>query len=170
MAPKGKEKMTPQQKVESVPPVVEKPVEIIEALSTKNLKPKQPWLNLDTFEDEEVTLEYKEYGLNSKASSKAQYEALDSMVQPESEKAKAYLIFINKREYANAKAKVLASGNYMTPQLKSTITGFMQLVEAYSTLKGSECFDRWLAGYKAKKQSAITFLERARATEELSDL
>lgn len=145
----------------------------IELLLAQELKPKQSVIDLKTGGEVDLQLTYKKYTVNSKADKKAVLAQLEKMVSPEDQKISAYVDFLNRKEYADAKNAALETGDYMSSQLRSTLTGMMQNLPAFSDTSAKECYERWMAGFKAGKDSAKKLLDRARAAiegSEFSDL
>lgn len=142
----------------------------VQALLVTDLKQSQTVLNLDTLDDGSITLVYKKFDRNEKAPITAQLAAAMKLVGSDEKRVEALLKYATSEEYQNAKTKSLAAGNFLTTQLKSRIVGIMQTLPQFDDVKAADCYARWLAGYKAKKESAIKLLDRAKASEEFADL
>jgi len=139
------------------------------------LKQKQTVLDLDSGTDAEILLIYKKFTANDKAPVTVQLAAAAKLVSPDEKRVEALCAYATSQAYRVAKEGALSKGNYLSAQLRSKIVGIMQNLDAFSELSAKECFERWLSGYKDKanvkrQASAAKLLERAKATEEFSDL
>lgn len=144
----------------------EKELHLIET----ELKQKQSFLNLQTNEEEDVVVVTKKYSVPTGMATEVAIKEAENLVKPASKRLAALLKFAESESYQESKAAALAKGEYLTPQVKSKIVGIMQTLDAFAEVGARDCFARWFAGYKEKKPSAMKLLERARATEEFSDL
>ena len=144
------------------------------AIEATELKQKQTVINLDTQEETEISLVYSKFSPNPKLPVAAQLAEIAKMVTPDSERILALCAYASSQAYQIAKARELAKGNYLTSQIRSAITGLMGNMVAYAENSAKDNFGRWLAGYKAKKASAVKLLDLAKASisekSEMGDL
>lgn len=92
-----------------------------------------------------------------------------SLVGSAKDQAVALLAYATSQSYQDGKVKAMASGNYLTSGLKAQIVQVMRGNQAFVDLSAKECFDRWTAGYIAKKPGAAKVLETAKALGENLD-
>lgn len=155
-------------------PKAETPAQAAADLYTiQDLKQKQTVLNLDTNDDTEIVVITKKIVWKDGVSVADKMAALQSLVAPEEKQVTALAKFFESDSYQTSKEAALSAGNYLSSQLKSQITGIMGNLPAFADNSAKDNFERWLAGYKAKKASAITLLERAKAAlagSEFADL
>lgn len=133
----------------------------------KDMKPKQKVLNLDTMEDSEIQLFYKEYSINTDAPIQETLKAALKLVQPAEKQAAALCRYASQEAYKSAKEAALAKGNYMSSALKSALTDIMARVTAYADNKAADNFAYWAEAYKDKanperQAKAKKLLERAK--------
>jgi hypothetical protein len=141
------------------------------AIVESDVKQPQTVLDLDNNEDAKITVIYKKYVANDKVPVKDQLAAALKLVSPEAEVVKALLAYAQSKSYQDGKNAALTKGNYLTQQLRSTIVGLMQNTPNFAETGAKECFERWMAGYKAKKPAALRLLQDAQNVNEVySDL
>ena len=147
---------------------VQKPIESVE------LKQTQKVINLDTQEEQDITLVYSKFSPNPATAIALQLAEIGKLVTPDSERVLALCNYASSQAYQVAKAKELAKGNFLTAAIRSAITGLMGNMVAYAENSAKDNFGRWLAGYKAKKVSAVKLLDLAKASisekSEMGDL
>lgn len=133
---------------------------------------KQPIsvLNLDTNEDEKLTLILKTYSVNNELPVEQQLKAIQQHVQPATEQVKALVKYAESKSYQDAKNAAMSKGNYLTQGLRTGIVTILSTYPAFADESSKVIFDRWLAGYKAKKPSAITVLEQAKAAQAATEV
>lgn len=141
-------------------------------LKITDLKPQQPVLNLDTNEDVKITVESKRYELPKYDSkihgTKEQFvaaamKAAQVLVHPVEKQIDALLYRATQESYQAGKAAALATGNYLTQDLRTNIAVIMQANVAYADLKASDCVVKWREGHKAGKAGAAKILAMAQA-------
>jgi len=152
--------------------VVENEVPTVALYKLVETKQKQNVLNLDTNDDSEIAVITKkivwlpfvsEDGKVSTESTTAQkMAALETLISPEEKKVIALERFYTSETYNESKAAALASGNFLTQQLRSAIVGLMQQNANFSELSAKDCFDRWSKGYKDGKAGPKQYLEQAK--------
>lgn len=135
----------------------------------KEMKPKQKVLNLDTMEDSEIQLFYKEFSPNPEAPLAEVIKHAQKLVQPGEKQAKALCEFASREAYRQAKEKALATGNYMSSALRSALTNLMGALEKFADSKAGDNFQYWQECYKDKSKperqaSAKKLLDRAKLT------
>lgn len=162
----------------------EKTEKKVELIKSTTLKPKQKFVNLDSGVEEEIIVESERYELVPFSGEVAKhfngdknaywheaFKQVSAMVSPVSEQVEAFLKYATSSSYQDGKKTALSGGNFLSPELKSKISSYMGNLTAFSELKASERFDKWLAGYKDKKPGAMKILEACTASEDVfSDL
>lgn len=133
----------------------------------KDMKPKQKVLNLDTMEDSEIQLFYKEYSINTDAPIAEVLKAAQKLVQPAEKHAKALVEFASREAYKLAKEKALSVGNYMSTALRGALTDIMSRITQFADNKAADNFAYWAEAYKDKanperQAKAKKLLERAK--------
>jgi hypothetical protein len=145
-------------------------VEISKTLTVTLVKQTQKCLNLDTQEDADITVVTKKYGVPLGMEPSTALKLASGLFANQQALIAALLKRAEQISYQESKDAALASGNFLSSQLKSKIVGIMSSSDSFAEVSAKECFARWLAGYKDGKKSAVTLLERAKASEEFSDL
>lgn len=145
----------------------------VPVIGTQKMKQVQKVMDLDTGnEGAEITLEYvkytvptyteKEFGGTEAEFEQAILEAASNLVQPVSAQILALTNKATQDEYQNAKATALATGNFLSTDLKGRIVQVMRGNQAYQERTAKECFDLWKAGFMAKKPGAVKVLDIAK--------
>lgn len=156
----------------------------VELVKSTTLKPKQKFVNLDSGVEEEIVVESERFELVPFSGDVAKhfngdknaywheaFKQVSAMVSPISEQCEAFIKYATSQSYQEGKKTALSGGNFLSPELKSKISSYMGNLTAFSELKASERFDKWLAGYKEKKPGAMKILEACTASEDVfSDL
>lgn len=186
---KGKTEMTPTENVTQTKPF---------ALKVTELKPKQNVLDLETNEDAAIEVKSVRYeapvfqtgktpestGWTCTIDGKPQfvpgtaeefeqalYNAAEALIQPRSKQIEAFLYRATQESYQAGKAAALAAGNYLTQDLRKRIVSIMSMMNAYAEVSASDCYKRWLSGYKEGKPGALKLLKMAQdQTDEVDDL
>lgn len=137
------------------------------------LKPKQKVLNTDTGETVDIEIvqtkytapsyNEKEYGGTPELFEAAVYEAARSLMPNKAAELQAFLTAATSASYQSGKLAAMAAGPYLGPDLKAKIVQVMKGNQAFADITASECFDRWLAGFKAKKSGAFDVLTKAKS-------
>lgn len=144
------------------------------------LKQKQKVMDLETGnEGAEIELVYPKYLApeydatkfpgTAEEFEKAVLENAMALVSPISEQIKSFLNYATSAGYQTAKTAALATGNYLSSDLKARIIQVMRGNQAFAELPAKECYDRWKAGFMAKKVGAFKVLETAKALGDFGD-
>jgi hypothetical protein len=136
-------------------------------ITSKELKPKQEILDLASMANTNIQLFYKEFSVNPDAPQELVLAAVADLVSPDSERVKAFVRYANAQQYQEAKKKALAGGDYMSPQLRSALTGIMAGIEAFADRTAADNFTYWQEAYKdtanaVRQGKARKLLDRAR--------
>lgn len=91
------------------------------------------------------------------------------LIQPVSAQIAAFLNAATSASYQAGKTAALATGNYLTAELKARIIQVMRGNQAFVELSAKDCFERWKAGFMAKKTGAFKVLETAKALGDFGD-
>ena len=138
------------------------------------LKQKQSFLNLDSGEDDEITVTTKKYTVPDGMDVAAAMKQAQTLVQPVERQLAALLKFAESESYQESKNSALTKGNYLTSGIKSKLVQILQTSDTFANMKAKDVFERWYTGYKSadvkKKAAANKVLDRARASEEYDDL
>jgi|SRR5712671_6828058 len=97
-------------------------------------------------------------------------ESAAALVQPVGEQIKAFLNKATSDSYQAAKTAALAKGNFLTTDLKARIIMVMRGNQNFADNSAKECFDKWKAGFMAKKAGATKVLDTAKALGDFDDL
>lgn len=89
--------------------------------------------------------------------------AAQALVQPVAAQIEALVFRATQDSYQAGKAAVLATGDYLTAELKAKIIQIMRGNAAFNDKSAKECFDLWKVGFMAKKTGALKILENARS-------
>lgn len=111
----------------------------------------------------------KEYGGTEAEFEAALFKAATELVQPVSKQIESFLYRATQDSYQAGKTEALAAGNFLTSDLKGRIVQVMRGNQAFVDLTAKECFERWKAGYAAKKAGATKVLETAKALGDFGD-
>lgn len=139
-------------------------------LKVTDLKPKQKVLNLETNEDAEIEVISQRFELpkydaavhGTRADfARSAMLAASALVQPVEQQIDALLYRATQNSYQAGKATALASGNFLTQDLRTNIVQIMKGNNAYADFSASECFNKWKAGFAEKKPGAIKVLTMA---------
>lgn len=132
---------------------------------------KQPVtvVNLDTGEEDKVTIVYKRYTVKEPITGDHLKAAQELVNTPEAQTA-ALVAYASSQSYQDGKKLTFSKGNYLTPELKRTIVGIMQATPTFADLSAKDCFDRWSKGYTEKKAGALKLLAQAQTADEFADL
>lgn len=134
-------------------------------------KQKQNVLNLDSGKDEAIEVLQCTYivpdfnadlHIDLEKYNAAKLAAASSLVQPVEKQADALLKFAANEVYAVSKRTALASGNYMTQELKTQLVKMLRMRPAFADDSAKEIFDRWEAGFAKQNPNAIKYLNDAR--------
>jgi hypothetical protein len=156
----------------------------VELIKSTTLKPKQKFVDLDSGEEKEIVVESERYELvpfsgdvakhfsgDKNAYYHEAFKQASQMVQPVTEQVEAFIKYATSASYQDGKKAALSGGNFLSPELKSKISAYMGNLTAFSELKASERFDKWLSGYKEKKPGAMKILDAVSQSEDVfSDL
>lgn len=91
------------------------------------------------------------------------FEAARSLIEPVADQIQAFLIKATSDSYQAGKAAALAGGDYVTSDLKAKIVQVMRGNQNFTDISAKDCFERWKAGYLAKKPGATKVLDTAKA-------
>lgn len=97
------------------------------------------------------------------------FETARSLVQPVAAQIQAFLIKATSDSYQAGKATALAGGDYVTSELKAKIVQVMRGNQNFVDISAKDCFERWKAGYLAKKPGATKVLDTAKALGDFGD-
>lgn len=134
-------------------------------------KQKQDILNLDSGKDEEIVVQQCNFivpefnadiHISQEQYNTVKLAAAQSLVQPVEKQADALLKFAANEVYANSKRDALAAGNYMSQELRSTLTKMLKQRPTFNEMNASEIFKRWVAGFSAGAERAKKYLEDAK--------
>lgn len=172
-----------QQKVEEVKPKMAPTEMTVKPSITISTVPiKQSVLNLETGSEEKIEFKQQRFVLRDydpkvDGDSKVVYlenalGKLQEMVQPPSEQIEALCAYLTSQSYQSGKKSALATGKYLTQEIRSRITTYMKGLAQFEKLSASEAFEKWSAGYAAQKPGALKILDAVTAqdTEDFSDL
>lgn len=138
--------MTPQENTITAKP----------AILTQSLKQSQKVLDLSTG-DEDATIsvlqtKYFAPAYDAKYGTEAEFEealflAAAELIQPKSKQIEALLYRATQDSYQAGKIAAMATGNYLTSDLKAKIVQVMRGNQAFVDLSAKECYERWKSGY-----------------------
>lgn len=142
-----------------------------------SLKPKQKVLNLADGAEAEIEVISKKYEAPAYSEKygtveqfeKALFHEAAKLVQPVGKQIDAFLKMATAESYQAGKAEALAKGDYLTSELRGKIVQVMRGNQAFVDLSAKDCFDRWMAGYLAKKPGAYKVLDTAKALGDFGD-
>lgn len=77
----------------------------------------------------------------------ALFTAAAELIQPKSKQIEALLYRATQDSYQAGKIAAMATGNYLTSDLKAKIVQVMRGNQAFVDLSAKECYERWKSGY-----------------------
>lgn len=104
----------------------------------------------------------KEYGGTPEEFSQAVLEAASELVTPQAKQIQALLNYATSQSYQEGKAAALATGNFLTQDLKARIVQVMRGNQAFVDDSASDCFKKWKVAFAEKKAGAIKILDIAK--------
>lgn len=134
-------------------------------------KQKQEILNLDSGKDEEITVFQATYIVPDfnpeihgtlEAYESTKLKAAQSLVQPANKQADALLKYAASEVYAQSKREALASGNFMSAELRSVLITGLKARPAFSKMTAKEVFERWMKGFQSGVPQTKKYLEDAK--------
>lgn len=149
--------------------------EVKSLLKIQDMKQKVKVIDLDNPEKDDVQVEivYNKYDFDSKGDQNAIAAEVAKLVTPLSERNRALVVFATSQSYQKGKEAAFATGNYLTPDLRTAITDFLKMTGRFNDNTAKEIFQRWLDGYRgndpAKKASAKKILDRVSDAQEMAD-
>jgi hypothetical protein len=144
-------------------------------IKRSELKPKQKFINLDTGNLDQIEVKSYKYDLvpfdpkvhgtkEEYFKHAARYAA--QLVHPIDKQVEAFLKYATSESYQAGKTAALQGGNFLTPEVKSTIGDILKAKTQFADLTKGECYERWEAGYKEKKPAALAILKQAQDMQE----
>jgi hypothetical protein len=109
------------------------------------------------------------YDLTEEEFNAAVMEKAAELIQPASARLAAFLNYATSASYQAGKAAALATGNYLSSDLKARIVQVMRGNQSFVDLSAKDCFERWKAGYLAKKAGALKILDVAKSLGDFGD-
>lgn len=107
-----------------------------------------------------------EYGGTKDEFDSAVYEAALEVVWPTAKRTEALLSKATSDSYQAGKTAALATGNYLTQDLKQRIVQVLRSNQAYADAKASDAFNAWKTAFLAKKAGAVKVLDIAKTIGE----
>jgi hypothetical protein len=95
--------------------------------------------------------------------------AASELIQPPAARLAAFLNYATSASYQAGKAAALATGNFLTSDLKARIVQVMRGNQAFVDMSAKDCFERWKTGYLAKKTGALKILDVAKSLGDFGD-
>lgn len=154
------------KKVPVILSVLIKQVQKVMDLSTGN---EDTTINVDYSKLTIPDYDSEEYGGTIEEFYAALAKSAEELVSPVQKRIDALLKFATAENYQNAKTSALATGNFLTSDLKGRIVQVMRGNQAFVELSAKECFERWKIGFMAKKAGAIKVLDLAKTMGEFGD-
>lgn len=91
------------------------------------------------------------------------FTAAAELIQPVEKQIDALLYRATQDSYQAGKTAALATGNFLSSDLKAKIVQVMRGNQAFAEMSAKECFDYWKDGFSAKKPGAVKVLDTAKA-------
>jgi len=145
-------------------------------LKITNLSPKQKVMNLDTNEETEITVtsqrfEAPDYDEALYASTE-EFETdllhtVMALVTPKAKQIEAFLKYATSESYQSGKSAALATGNFMSSELRGRLVQIMRGNNAFAEMSASDAYKYWLNGYKEKKPGALKLLKTAQDSADI---
>jgi hypothetical protein len=145
----------------------------IPVILVSEMRPKQAVTDLVSGKDTNIEVAYSKFSVPVFDAAKHGddeekfwghlFVAARKLVTPVSVQVEALLYRATQDSYQAGKTKALATGDFLTSELRAKIVAVMRGYASYADLSAKDAYERWTDGFRAAKPGALKILVTAKA-------